>query len=141
MARSFAVLLTVGGGVASLDLVHKAIAVSEPDGAVFAHARAGRDVLVVGVVSVAWVAAILLTRSPSIAAAGGVLAGGAAGNVLSLALWPSVRGVPNPLLAGGVAFNVADLAVAAGLLLLLASTAAFAVRNRERLRDPVRLRA
>jgi lipoprotein signal peptidase len=141
MARRFAVLLLAAGVVAGLDLTHKAIAVSERDGAVFAHPRSGLYVLVVAAASAAWVGAILLTGSLSIALSGGVLAGGAAGNVLSLALWPSVAGVPNPLIAGGVAFNVADLAVAAGVVLLIATTAAFAARNRERLREPVRLRS
>jgi lipoprotein signal peptidase len=141
MARRFAVLLLAAGVVAGLDLTHKAIAVSERDGAVFAHPRSGLYVLVVAAASAAWVGAILLTGSLSIALSGGVLAGGAAGNVLSLALWPSVAGVPNPLIAGGVAFNVADLAVAAGVVLVIATTAAFAARNRERLREPVRLRS
>jgi lipoprotein signal peptidase len=139
MARTFAALLLTAGVVAGFDLAHKAI--SGQEGALHAHPRSALYVLVVAVVAAAWVGAILMTRSLSIALSGGVLAGGAAGNLVSLALWPSVPGVPNPLVAGGVAFNVADLAVAAGVVLLIATTAAFAARNRERLREPVRLRA
>lgn len=141
MARSFAALALTATAVAGADLIHKAAAVAERDGAVFAHPRSALYALGVAVLSTVWVGAILLTRSASIALAGGVLAGGAAGNVVSLVLWPSVLGVPNPLIAGGFAFNLADLAVGAGAVLLLATTAAFAAHNRERLREPVRLRA
>ncbi len=139
MARNFALLALTGTVVAGADLAHKAIAVAERDGAVFAHPRSSFYVVVVAVVSTLWVGAILLTRSTSIAAAGGVLLGGATGNVLSLGLWPSIQGVPNPLLAGDVAFNVADLAVAAGVVLLLATTVVFAACNRTQLREPVRI--
>jgi ectoine hydroxylase-related dioxygenase (phytanoyl-CoA dioxygenase family) len=38
---------------------------------------------------------------------------------------------------GGVAFNVADLAIAAGDLLLIGGALWHAVRNRERLRERV----
>jgi lipoprotein signal peptidase len=140
MARNLAVLSLVGGLVAGADLAHKAVAVADRDGALFAHPRTALYVLGVAVVSALWVGAILLTRSTSIAAAGGVLAGGAFGNVASLALWPSVSGVPNPLLAGDVAFNVADVSVAVGVVLIVLATAVFATQNRERLREPVRLR-
>jgi lipoprotein signal peptidase len=141
MARSGIVLGLAALLVASLDLGHKALAIADSGGAVFAHERSLAYVMAVGAVASLWAAAIVLTRSVSIALAGGVLAGGAAANVVSLALWPSVPGVPNPLLAGDVAFNVADLAVAAGVVLLLAAAALFAVRNRARLGEPVRLRS
>ena len=127
--------------MAGADLAHKAIAVSEVDGALYAHPRSALYAVGVAALSAVWIGAILLTSSTSIALAGGVLAGGAAGNVVSLGLWPSVPGVPNPLVGGGYAFNFADLAVGTGAVLLLMATAVFAVRNRERLREPVRFRA
>ena len=129
MARSF--VLLVGGAVivAVLDLAHKASA-----GPVFLHERSALYAGGIGVVCVAWAAAVVLLRSPSIALAAGPLVGGAAGNGLSLALWP---GVPNPIVVDGVAFNVADIAVAVGLLFLVLTTVAFAVRNRARLFEPV----
>lgn len=141
MARSGIVLGLAALVVAGVDLAHKAMAIADSGGAVLAHERSLAYVAAVGAVASVWAGAIVLTRSVSIALAGGVLAGGAAGNVVSLVLWPSVPGVPNPLLAGDLAFNVADLAVAAGVVLLLAAAAGFAVRNRERLREPVRLRS
>jgi lipoprotein signal peptidase len=139
MARSATALALAALVVAGFDLAHKAIAIADSGGAVLAHESSLAYVVAVGAVAGLWGAAIVLIRSVSIALAGGVLAGGAAGNVVSLLLWPSVPGVPNPLLARHLAFNVADLAVAAGVVLLLATAAAFAVRNRERLREPVRL--
>ena len=84
--------------------------------------------------ALAWAATVVLIRSPSIALAAGSSLGGAAGNVVSLALWP---GVPNPLVLGEIAFNVADLSVAVGLALLLPATVVFAVRNRARLFEPI----
>jgi lipoprotein signal peptidase len=63
--------------------------------------------------------------------------GGAIGNLVSIGLWPSLPGVPDPLLAGGVAFNIADVAVAVGFVLLLPATVVFGLQNRDRLFDPV----
>ena len=129
MLRSF-VLLTGGATVvAAVDLAHKAAA-----GPVFVHERSALYALGIGFVCLAWAAGVVLLRSASIALAAGPLVGGAAGNGLSLAIWP---GVPNPILVGSVAFNVADLAVALGLALLVVTTISFGVRNRARLTEPV----
>jgi lipoprotein signal peptidase len=129
VARSLALLLVGAVVVAAVDLAHKAAA-----GPVFVHERSGLYAVGVGAVCLAWAFGVVLLRSPSIAFAAGPLVGGAAGNGLSLAIWP---GVPNPILVGTVAFNVADLAVAVGLALLLVTTTAFGVRNRARLFEPV----
>ena len=141
MARSGIVLVLTATLVAGVDLAHKATAILERGAAVPAHDRSAVYVIGIAAAATAWTWAIALTRSASIALAGGVLAGGAAGNLLSLVLWPSLAGVPNPLVAGDVAFNVADVAVAAGLVLVLAATCVYAARNRERLREPVHFRA
>jgi lipoprotein signal peptidase len=117
---------------ATVDLSHKAAS----DATFFNRASTGYVVYVLAF-ALAWVAAILATRSLSIAAAGGVLAGGVAGNLLSLALWP---GVPDPIELEEVAFNLADVFVLAGFFLTAVATLAFAVRNRDRLREPLRLR-
>ena len=89
--------------------------------------------------------ALVATRSLVLAVAGGVVVGGAVANVLSVALWPGYDGVPNPLFAGdevrGVAFNLADVFLATGgLLLLPAATVLFAARNRGRLGERISLR-
>jgi lipoprotein signal peptidase len=139
MGRSGAVLFVTAAVVAGVDLVHKAVALADPGSLVVLHPRSTLYAVGIVVVSALWATAILLTRSMSIALAGGVFLGGAAGNVVSLALWPSVVGVPNPLIVSDIAFNLADLAVALGLALVLISAIAFAVRNHARLSEPVRL--
>jgi hypothetical protein len=137
--RSFLVLAGAAILVAGVDLAHKAHAISERGGAVLAHDRSALYAAGLAAAGLVWATAVIATRSASIALAGGVLLGGGAGNLISLALWPSVPGVPNPLLAGGFAFNLADVAVAVGLGLLLLTTVVFGARNSARLSEPVRL--
>ena len=140
MLRSFLLLIGTATLVAGADLAHKALEISERGGAVLAHERSAFYAAGVAIAALVWAASVVLTRSPSIALAGGILLGGGAGNLASLALWPSVPGVPNPLVAGHLAFNLADLAVALGLALLLCTTVVYGARNRARLSEPVRLR-
>ncbi|MGH2922292.1 MAG: hypothetical protein ACRDKU_09525 [Gaiellaceae bacterium] len=129
MVRSFVFLVGAAGTVAAIDLVHKA-----SFGPVFVHERSALYAAGIALACLVWAAAVVLLGSPSVALAAGLVVGGAAGNVISLALWP---GVPNPLVAGGLAFNVADLSVGLGLMLLLPAGLVFAVRNRGRLFDPI----
>ena len=117
-------------GVA-VDLAHKASADTEQ-----LHARSPIYVVIVLGLAAAWAATILATRSLSLALCGGVMAGGALGNLTSLALWP---GVPNPIELEPIAFNLADLFVLGGFLLTSGAALVFAARNRERLYEPVRL--
>ena len=130
-------MAATAGAVAALDLVQKAFSISERGGAVLVHSRPAPYIAGLAAAALAWAVALARVRSASIAIAGGVVLGGAIGNLASIALWPSLAGVPDPLVAGGVAFNVADVAVAAGFVLLLPATALFGLRNRERLFDPV----
>ena len=117
--------------LAALDLAHKAAA-----GADHFHARSPAYAAVVIVLATAWVVAILGTRSLSLALAGGVVAGGALGNLLSLVIWP---GVPNPIVLEPIALNLADVFVLAGFLGVAAAALAIVARTPERLREPVRL--
>jgi lipoprotein signal peptidase len=132
MARMGLALGGVATPVAALDLAHKA-----GTGAEYFHARSSAYVVVVLGLAAIWAWAILATGSLSMALGGGVLAGGALGNLASLALWP---GVPNPIELNRIAFNLADVFVLAGFLLTAVATLVFALRNRERLGEPVRLR-
>lgn len=118
--------------VAALDLVHKASTDAD-----YFHGRSPAYVVIVLGLAAVWAAAILATGSLSMALGGGVLAGGALGNLVSLAVWP---GVPNPIELELIAFNLADVFVLSGFLLTTGATLVFALRNRERLREPVRLR-
>lgn len=121
----------------TLDLAYKALSISERGGAVLAHDRSALYAVGVAAASLVWAGAVALTRSGSIAFAGGIVLGGAAGNLVSLALWPSLQGVPDPIVSGSVAFNLADVAVGVGFVLLLPATGLFAYRNRERLFEPI----
>jgi len=69
---------------------------------------------------------LLPSRLASLAA--GVAAGGVAGNLVSAALHGGR--VPNPLTAGAVAFNAADLAIVGGAPFLVVALARVAIRNR-----------
>ena len=105
--RASGVLAASAAAVIAVDLGLKAAA-SAPD--VPLHGRSPVYALV-AVAALAWSAALLATGSRVLAAAGGLVLGGAVANVASLALWP---GVPDPLVAGGIAFNPADVAALAG---------------------------
>ena len=96
-----------------------------------------RFVLAGAALTLGWAGAIALTRSAVMAVPGGVVLGGAAGNLLSFALWPSLPGVPDTIVAGGLAFSLGDVAVGIGLLLLVPAGLIFARRNRGRLFDPL----
>jgi hypothetical protein len=83
------------------------------------------------------VAALPLARLPSntVTVAAGIFNGGVLGNVLSASDNHLV--VPNPLLIGsrvnGVAFNLADLFILTGNLMLMAALIVLVVKNRDRL--------
>ena len=79
----------------------------------------------------------LAPRVPSLALSvgAGIAAGGAAGTLVAALLWS--RGVPDPLVRGPVAFNVADVAIAAGNALLVASALFVGWRHRGALRQPI----
>ena len=133
-------LVLTAGFVAAVDLGYKAIALNGPE-PVVGHERPFGYIAAGATAATIWAIAIVFSRSVPIALAGGIAVGGAVANLTSLALWPSFAGVPDPIVAGRIAFNVADVAVGVGLLLVVATTVVFAVRNRSRLREPVRLRA
>jgi lipoprotein signal peptidase len=137
VSRTLGLLLGAATTVLTLDLAYTALSISERGGAVLVHERSALYVAGVAAASVLWAGAIARTRSSSIAFAGGIVFGGAAANLVSIALWPSLPGVPDPIVAGGVAFNLADVAVVAGFALLLPATLVFAMRNKERLFEPV----
>ncbi len=131
--------------VGAADLAHKAHAVATHGDDLLYHERSLGYVVGVIVAAGAWCLALVATRSLGLALAGGVLLGGAAGNALSWALWSRYDGTPNPLFAGdahlGIAFNLADVAVVATVFIVLPpALAVFALLNRDRLHQPVRVR-
>ena len=128
MARALALAATAVV-LASLDLAHKATA-----GGVNLHPRSATYVVVVITLATAWVAAILAARSLALAIAGGVVAGGALANLASLVLW---TGVPNPIVVGPIAFNLADVLVVAGFVVVALVVLMLAIGRQDRLREPV----
>lgn len=134
MRRRSVWTVALGALLAAADLAVKA-AVATP--AWSYHPRSGAWVALTLTVVVGCLA---LARVPStaVALAAGVTAGGAAGNLVSFAV--SGRGVENPLVirgsAAGVAFNLADVYFLTGIVLLMVTTIAFSIRNRERLPPP-----
>lgn len=132
MKRKALALGGIAAVLAAVDLAHKA-----GTDAQYFHVRSPAYVVLALVLASLWAGAILATGSLSIALGGGVVAGGTIGNLVSLALWP---GVPNPIELEAIAFNLADVFVLSGFLLSSGATLVFAIRNRERLREPVRFR-
>ncbi len=138
-------LAAAAASVLAVDLAHKVHAVAGRGDDLIYHDRPLAYVVGIMVGAGAWCLALLATRSKGLALCGGLVLGGAAGNALSLLLWPAYDGTPNPFLVGdverGIAFNVADVAVVAAVILVLPlALGVFIARNRHRLRDPIRLR-
>jgi hypothetical protein len=136
VTRTLTLLLGAATVVAALDLLHKQQAISEQGRVVFLHDRPTLYVVAGAALSLGWAAAVALTRTSSIALFGGVVLGGAAGNLLSFALWPSLPGVPDAIVAGGLAFSFGDVAVLGGLAALTPFAFLYARRNRSRLFQP-----
>jgi len=123
------VLLAVAAALTAVDLAEKA---AQP---VYGHPRGAAYVLVGAAVVVALV--LLVPRVPSLALSvcAGIAAAGALGNVVSALVWRT--GVPNPLVLGDVAFNVADVCAFVGAVGLVGGAALFALRHPALLRQPV----
>ena len=123
------VLLVVAVVLAAIDLAQKA---SAP---VYGHPRSAVYVAIAAALVVAL--AVLVPRVPSLALSvcGGVAAAGALGNLVSALAWRG--GVPNPLVAGGLAFNIADLCAVVGAASLVVTASVFAVRHPALLREPI----
>ena len=99
------------------------------------HARSPLGLAGAGLLAVALLVLVPRARSAAMSLGAGIAAGGAAATLIAGAAWRG--GVPNPLVRGGIAFNLADLAIAAGDALLLAAALAHAWRNRARLTQPI----
>ena len=137
MTRAVGLLFGAAAIVIALDLGQKQVEISEHGGAVYLHDRPLRYVVAGAALTLGWAGAIALSRSAVLAVPGGVVLGGAAGNLMSFVLWPSLAGVPDTIVVGGLAFSIGDIAVGIGLLLLVPAGLIFARRNRGRLFDPL----
>jgi lipoprotein signal peptidase len=115
--------------VLAVDLVHEGLSPTP-----FHHARS--PVVFVLAAAIAAALLVLAPRVPSLGVAlgAGVAAGGALGTLVSGLAW---SGVPDPLVHGGIAFNVSDLAIAFGDALLLGAVLLHAWTHRSQLRQPI----
>jgi lipoprotein signal peptidase len=115
-------------------LVHDAVASTG-----IRHARPSFVLVLAGVVAVALLALAPRIRSRVVALGAGVAAGGALATLVSGFAWAG--GVPDPFVRGGIAFNLADVAIAVGDALLVAGVCVHAWTNRAQLTQPVSLDA
>jgi lipoprotein signal peptidase len=110
-------------------VVHDALAPTR-----FVHHRSPMTLAVAVLLAAALLVLAPRVRSRGIVLGAGFAAGGALATFVSGLAW---GGVPDPLVGGGVAFNLADVAIAAGDALLLGAALLHAWTNRTRLREPV----
>ena len=99
------------------------------------HPRPSFVLVFAGALAAALLVLTPRVRSFALAVGAGVAAGGALPTLVSGVVWAG--GVPDPLVAGGVAFNLADIAIAAGDLVLLAGVLVHAWINRALLSQPL----
>ncbi|MGH2933104.1 MAG: hypothetical protein ACRDL2_01120 [Gaiellaceae bacterium] len=99
------------------------------------HARSPVTLAGAGLLAVALLLLAPRARSLGMSLGAGIAAGGAAATLVAGIAWRD--GVPNPLVRGGIAFNLADLAIASGDALLLSAALLQGWRHRDRLFEPV----
>ena len=129
MSDRHRLLIAVALLLTAVDLGQKA---SAPE---YGHPRGAGYVVVAAVLTVFLVLFVPRVPSRSLAVAGGVAAAGAFGNLVSALAWRG--GVPNPIVVGEVAFNVADLCAVGGAIALVVGAVVFGLRNPALLRQPI----
>jgi lipoprotein signal peptidase len=129
-ARRRLLAIAAAAGVVVVDLAHEALTPTS-----FHHPRAPAALLLIAVLALAVLAAAPRAPSLALSLAGGVAAGGALGNLASALVWRA--GVPDPLVNGAYAFNLADVAFVLGDAALLTTALVVAWDHRQRLREPV----
>jgi lipoprotein signal peptidase len=120
---------TVAFAVLAAVIIHDALAPTR-----FHHHRSLATLLVASLLACALLALAPRIRSSGVVLGAGIAAGGALATFVSGLGW---GGVPDPLVQGGIAFNLADVAIAVGDALLIVAALVHAWTNRARLREPV----
>jgi hypothetical protein len=111
-------------------LVHEALTPTP-----FHHGRSAGALVLMAVLAGLVLGFVPRVPSASAALGGGVAAGGALAMLVSALVWH--QGVPDPLVGGGYAFNLADVAIALGDALFLAAVLVYAWGNRHNLRQTI----
>ena len=122
-------LIVVAAGLTAADLAEKA---TQP---VYGHPRSTTFVVGAAVLTFAIVAFVPRVPSRALSVVGGVAAAGALGNLVSALAWRG--GIPNPIVVGDVAFNIADVCAVAGALGLVLGAALFALTHPALLREQI----
>ena len=129
-------LIAIAACVGCLDLIVKVLKPTEAD---FYHRRTYSELILILAISGAAVYFVPLARSRLVAAGIGLMVGGGIGNALSIAVFP--LGVPNPFFLAhdgwAIAFNLADVCVGIGFVLMAAGVIGLSVRRRPELRGAV----
>jgi hypothetical protein len=129
-------LIAIAACVGCLDLIVKVLKPTEAD---FYHRRTYSELILILAISGAAVYFVPLARSRLVAAGIGLMVGGGIGNALSIAVFP--LGVPNPFFLAhdgwAIAFNLADVCVGIGFVLMAAGVIGLSVRRRHELRSAV----
>jgi lipoprotein signal peptidase len=122
-------LLATALALTAVDLAQKA---REP---VYGHPRGAGYVVLAGAIAAFLIAFVPRIPSRALSIAGGVATAGALGNLVSALAWRG--GVPNPIVAGDFAFNVADICAVVGAASLVLGAALFALTHPALLRQPI----
>jgi hypothetical protein len=122
-------LVAVASALVVPDLVQKA---SAP---VYGHPRSAVYVGLAGAMLTLLVAIVPRVPSRTLAIAAGVACAGIAGNLVGALAWRG--GIPNPIVVGEVAFNLADVYAVIGGGALVFTAALFALTRRDLLRQPL----
>ena len=130
------VLITIAAWVGLCDLAVKLI---EPTETGLFHKRTYFELFVIVAISGTAIFVIPLARSRVIAIGAGLMVGGGIGNALSILVFP--LGVPNPFVIShddwAVAFNLADVCVGIGFVLMTAGVWGLSIGRRHELRSPI----
>ncbi|MFL5955426.1 MAG: signal peptidase II [Gaiellaceae bacterium] len=124
-----AILLATAAPLLAADLLQKA---SAP---VYGHPRSAAYVVLAAVLAAVVIAFVPRVPSRALSVAGGIATAGALGNLVSALAWRG--GVPNPIVAGDIAFNIADVCAVVGAVGLVLGAALFALTHPALLRQPV----
>jgi lipoprotein signal peptidase len=122
-------LVAVTAALVAVDLAQKA---SAP---VYGHHRSPAFVVLAALLTAGLIAFVPRVPSRVLPVAGGVAAAGALGNLVSALAWRG--GIPNPIVVGEIAFNIADVCALLGAIALVLGAALFALRHPALLRQPI----
>ncbi len=100
----------------------------------FHHARSAGVFVIAAIIAVGLIGLAPRVPSLGVALGAGIAAGGALATLVSGLAWD---GVPDPIVGGGIAFNLSDLAIGTGDLLLVTAALVHAWTHRRELGRPV----